>query len=140
MTKPSVILALARDLCLKLLDRRNLSAANLPQALIDLAETGQEIVDAGPPGWPLLRLAGTLTVCQIDRGWIGNVAAVQERLKQNAQLTRKAIAHQSPEKAKELLQLTVSLAIKLIETNGVSSGNWEPTFLEIAKTLERLAD
>ncbi|MDR1607944.1 MAG: hypothetical protein LBT38_06005 [Deltaproteobacteria bacterium] len=141
MPQPSIIASLARDLSLKLIDRRNLSTANLPQALIELAETGQEIVRASKiKGLPLLRLAGSLTLSQIDRGWLGHLQAIKERLKLNALLLEKIAQEAGPEKAKQTLQLTISVTIKLMETNGVSSSNWEEAFWAIARAFSQITN
>ncbi|MDR2141947.1 MAG: hypothetical protein LBR11_09210 [Deltaproteobacteria bacterium] len=142
MSASPLALALARDLSLKLLERRAISATTLPEALSALAATGQSALLQSPPipGLPILRLAGTLTATQIERGWLGRTAAVAESLSQNAQLLKEIASKLPPDRAKEILSLTLSLIVKLMETNGVSPSGWPAIFEELALTLGRLAE
>ncbi|MDR2422613.1 MAG: hypothetical protein LBE01_04470 [Deltaproteobacteria bacterium] len=142
MAQPPVVLALARDLCLKLIEKRGLSASHLSKALSDLAAVGQAIFAESEslPGVPLLRLAGALTACQIDKGWIGKTASVAENLAQNARVIIAAARPLPPARAKEILSLALSLIIKLVETTGVSSATMEGVFQEIVASLRDLAD
>jgi hypothetical protein len=117
------------------------SAASLPEALRELAAAGKAIVETEPviPGLPLLRLAGTLTAGQIDKGWIGKPSACAEKLADSARMVKLAAELLGPDKAKAALPLALSLLLKLIDTNGANPANLEAVFLDLAKTFGELA-
>ncbi|MDR1873195.1 MAG: hypothetical protein LBS60_14955, partial [Deltaproteobacteria bacterium] len=71
--KSHLALAVARDLAFRLLERRPLSPSHLTAALTEFAKVGQVIIkNSANPGIPLLRLAGSLTAAEIDKGWLSN--------------------------------------------------------------------
>ncbi|MDR1085791.1 MAG: hypothetical protein LBP22_13300 [Deltaproteobacteria bacterium] len=135
-----VALTVARDLSLKMLERRSLSAGNLAEALKTLYQTGQEVVQKSSacPGLPLLRLAASVTLAQIEKDRLGKAEAVTESLKINAEFILNAISTVPPTKAKIILPHVQALILKMLETNALSSANLSSMIEELTGAMAAL--
>jgi hypothetical protein len=141
MISPSPItLSMARDLCLKLVEIKSLTAANLTESMIILIQAGREIVAQGQkyPGLPLLRLAGSVTSLQIEKVRLGTTDSVVKHLRQNAGLYCQAAAALPMDKVKIIIPLVHPLILKLLETNSLSFHNLGPFLQEICASLGQL--
>ncbi|MDR1109395.1 MAG: hypothetical protein LBP92_01540 [Deltaproteobacteria bacterium] len=129
-------LRLAREICLRLVERRVLSAVRLPGALAEVGSVAASL-SAGNGPHRVLASAGDLVLRLIERGRLGTPQAASEALME-LNSTLLAIAAGLPaHKAGTALRSAVDLALKLLETN--SSGP-EPLGRTLALLAEASAD
>jgi hypothetical protein len=126
-------LALARDLCSKLLERRALGPGQLEEALRAFGEKGRAILADSREAFPALRLAGEITGRLIERGRLSSVSAALESLGQNARAVKEAAASLPPEKAGPAIKAAQDLVLKLLETNAISPGAVKDSLRELSR-------
>lgn len=125
---------IARDLCLKMLERRCLSPDNLPDALALLALTAENLLRETEDGrglW-LVRLARDLTVKLIERNLISSVQQAAENLADNCRMLAPLAACLEPQAAAAALAAARDLCLKLLETGRLSRANLPDFFQRLA--------
>jgi hypothetical protein len=126
-------LRLAREICQRLIERRLLSAANLPEALTFLGLAARDLLAGKAGANGELALAGDLTVRLVERGRLGNPSAAANSLAKLTAVLRDVAANIHPAKAEAALKCAVDLALKLLETNAIGPD-------ALGENLRRLAE
>lgn len=128
---------MARDICLKLVERRTLAPDQLTAAMSLLTTSAQnmfrEIDD--PHGLYLMRLARDFTVKLIERNLINNVQAAAAALSENGRMVAEVAARLDPRLAPAALNSARDLALKLLETGRLSLASLPAMFEELARSV-----
>ncbi|MDR2386734.1 MAG: hypothetical protein LBE80_04000, partial [Deltaproteobacteria bacterium] len=96
-------LRLARELCLRFLERRLLSVSKLPDSLTLLGRGAEAILKENLSG-RVLSWAGDLTLRLVERGRLGSPAAALEYLKELSQALANIWQALPPERAEAALK------------------------------------
>ena len=132
---------LARDLCLRLIERRTLAPEQLPGALSLLARAAENLMAAetgGPDGLFPARLARDLTVKLIERNFVVTVQGTAESLAENWRLVRRAAEGLPPASAPAALSAARDLALKFMETGRLGRADWPEMFFRLARAAAGL--
>jgi len=132
---------LARDLCLRLIERRTLAPEQLPGALSLLARAAENLMAAetgGPDGLFPARLARDLTVKLIERNFVVTVQGTAESLAENWRLVRRAAEGLPPASAPAALGAARDLALKFMETGRLGRADWPEMFIRLARAAAGL--
>ncbi|MDR0354233.1 MAG: hypothetical protein LBJ64_00615 [Deltaproteobacteria bacterium] len=116
MSATRLPLRLAKEICQKLLERRLLSAAKLPETLKRLGDLSAELLLASPDP-PILSLAGDLVLRLVERGRLGTSQAAGEALSLLTEVLSQVNAELPAHKSGAALKSSVDLSLKLLETN-----------------------
>jgi hypothetical protein len=134
---------LARDLCLRLIERRTLAPEQLPGALGFLALAAENLMAAeagGPESLYPARLARDLTLKLIERNLVGTVQATAESLAENWRLVRRAAEGLPPAAAPAALGAARDLALKFLETGRLGRTEWPEMFIRLARAAAGLPE
>jgi hypothetical protein len=132
---------LARDLCLRLIERRTLAPEQLPGALSLLARAAENLMadeTGGPDGLFPARLARDLTVKLIERNFVVTVPGTAESLAENWRLVRRAAEGLPPASAPAALGAARDLALKFMETGRLGRADWPDMFIRLARAATGL--
>ena len=127
---------LARDLCLRLIERRTISPEQLPGALGLLARAAENLMAAeagGPGGVYAARLARDMTLKLIERNLVSTAQAAAESLAENWRLVRRAAEGLPPVSAPAALAAARDLALKFLETGRLGRAEWPEMFTRLAR-------
>ncbi|MDR2368221.1 MAG: DUF3292 domain-containing protein [Deltaproteobacteria bacterium] len=130
-------LRVAREICQRLLERRVLSAAKLPDALSSIGAAAAGLL-AGNGSHRALSLAADLTMRLIERGRLGNPGTAIEALTELNATLREILTKLPPGKAEAALKSAVDLALKLLETSATGSDPLALTLLRLAEASAAL--
>ena len=134
---------LARDICLRLIERRTISPEQLPGALGFLARAAENLMAAetgGPEGLYAARLARDITLKLIERNLVGTAPAAAESLAENWRLVRRAAEGLPPASAPVALAAAKDLALKFLETGRLGRAEWPEMFIRLARAAAGLAE
>ncbi|MDR3203484.1 MAG: hypothetical protein LBV23_01895 [Deltaproteobacteria bacterium] len=123
-------LKLAKEICLKLIERGLLAASKLPSTLETSAKSLSDLL-SGSPSPPALSLAGQLTLRLIERGRIGSCAAAIETVVNLTETMTTLSSQAKSAQISQALTAAAELTSKLLETNSIS-------FNQISQTLSQL--
>jgi hypothetical protein len=140
--RPAAV-GLARDLCLRLVERRVISPEQLPGALGLLAGAAENLMAAeagGPGGVYAARLARDMTLKLIERNLVGSASAAAESLAENWRLVRRAAEGLPPASAPAALAAARDLALKFLETGRLGRAEWPEMFIRLARAAAGLAE
>ena len=127
---------LARDLCLRLIERRAVSPEQLPAALDFLTRAAENLMAAdAPDGLYAVRLARDLTLKLIERNLVGTVERTAESLAENWRLVRRAAEGLPPAAAPAALAAARDLALKFLETGRIGRADWPKLFIRLAQAI-----
>lgn len=135
-TGPAAI-NMARDLCLRLIERRALAPGQVAAAMALLAVAAQNALDAAGDGdglW-LARLGRDLTLKMIERGFLASPADAAAALGQNTRLAAETAALLPPGTRAAALNAAKDLTLKMAETGRLSKTGLAGLFREIATGL-----
>jgi hypothetical protein len=135
LVRPAAV-NLARDLCLRLIERRTMSPEQLPGALGLLARAAENLMAAeagGQEGLFPARLARDLTLKLIERNLVGTAPAAAESLAENWRLVRRAADGLPPALAPAALTAARDLALKFLETGRLGRAEWPEMFVRLAR-------
>jgi hypothetical protein len=134
---------LARDICLRLIERRTIAPEQLPGTLGFLARAAENLMAAeagGPEGLYPARLARDLTLKLIERNLVGTAQGAAESLAENWRLVRRAAEGLPPASAPAALNAARDLALKFLETGRLGRADWPEMFLRLARAAAGLAE
>ncbi len=126
---------LARDLCLKLIERRSLSPEQLAASLSLLSAAARNLfaeIEDGDGLW-LVRLGRDFTLKMIERGQIANAQAAALALVENTRLAAETAAELPPPARIAAVGAARDLALKMAETGRLSRSGLGDLFKEIAR-------
>lgn len=130
----SAAVNLARDLALKLVERRAVGPDNLAAGLKLLTVAAENLfreLDDGRGLW-LVRLARDCTLKMIERNLIGSVESAAVSLGENGRLAAAIAARLDPALAPAALNTARDLSLKFLETGRVTKASWAALFEELA--------
>lgn len=128
---------LARDLCLKLIERRALSPAQLPvviQPMVVSIDTLFQELDDGNGLW-LVRLARDITLKMIERNQVASLEAALSTLKESVQMLDRLTRDLDPELAVAALNLARDLSLKFLEAGRLSRASFPDFFAQTARAV-----
>ena len=134
---------LARDLCLRLIERRTLAPEQLPGALSFLARAAENLMAAetgGPDSLFPARLARDLTLKLIERNMVVTIQGTAESLAENWRLVRRAAEGLPPASAQAALGAARDLALKFLETGRLARADWPEMFVRLARAAAGLPE
>jgi hypothetical protein len=128
---------LARDICLKLIERRAISPEHLADALtlLTTAAANLFVETADGDGLWLLRLGRDFTLKMIERNQIATAQAAALALVENTHLAAETAALLAPEKRTTALNAARDLTLKMAETGRLSKNGVADLFKEIARAV-----
>lgn len=130
----SAAVNLARDLTMKLVERRAVAPDQLAAGLKLLTVAAENLfleLDDGNGLW-LVRLARDCTAKMIERNLVGSVEAAAVSLGDNGRLAARIAAELDPDLAPAALNTARDLSLKFLETGRVSKSSWPDLFEELA--------
>ena len=133
----SAAINLARDLTMKLIERRAVAPDQLAAGVKLLAVAAENLfreLDDGNGLW-LVRLARDCTLKMIERNLVGSVEAAAVSLGENGRLAAATAAGLDPEVASAALNTARDLSLKFLETGRVTRASWPALFEELALAL-----
>jgi len=125
---------LARDLCLKLLERRALAPDQLAGAMSLITVAAENLIQETKDGdglW-LVRLARDFTLKYIERGLIGSAQAAAVGLAETGDMVTAVAARLSPNLGAPALNAARDLTLKMLETGRLSRAAAPALFEELA--------
>ena len=125
---------LARDLALKLVERRAAAPDQLAAGLKLLTVSAENLLrelDDGNGLW-LVRLARDCTLKMIERNLIGSVEGAAVSLGENGRLAAGIAARLDPALAPAALNAARDLSLKYLETGRGTKASWPGLFEELA--------
>ena len=128
---------MARDICLKLIERRAVAPENLNGAMSLLAAAAEalfEEINDGDGLW-LVRMARDFTLKMVERNFIGTVQAAALALNENGRMLAAAAAGLDPALAPTALGAARDLSLKLLETGRLSRTALPDFFRDLASSL-----
>ncbi|UQZ87760.1 hypothetical protein C4J81_00415 [Deltaproteobacteria bacterium Smac51] len=128
---------MARDLCLKLIERRALSPDQLAGAMSLLTAAAVNLfaeTDDGDGLW-LVRLGRDFTLKLIERGQVAGAQAAAVALGENTRLAIETAAGLAPEVKIPALNAARDLVLKMTETGRLSKNGMADLFREIALSV-----
>ena len=138
-TNRAAAVNLARDLALKLVERRAVAPDNLAAGLKLLTVAAENLfreLDDGRGLW-LARLARDCTLKMIERNLVGSVEAAAVSLGENGRLAAGLAAKLDPALAPAALNAARDLSLKFLETGRVTKASWPVLFEELALAVGR---
>ncbi|MDR2406181.1 MAG: hypothetical protein LBE27_07420 [Deltaproteobacteria bacterium] len=134
-------LKIAEDLSLKLLERRTTSAGKVPGLLNLIGKKCFDLVrDEEPQGIPFLRLASQFTGRLIERGSLSDPEQICHSLEDYIKILREVSSELPERHRKVILNTSVNLALKMLETKTLSPGNLSLTLKSLAVSASTVFD
>lgn len=135
--KQNASINLARDICLKLIERRAIAPDQLAGAMALLSGNAEKLFletrDGG--GLWLVRLGRDLTVKMIECSLIGSLGAASAALTENVRLLAGISARLDRESAPAALNAARDLSLKLLETGRLSRAALPELLEELALSV-----
>ena len=128
---------IARDLCLKLIERRTIAPEQLSGCLAFLTVAVENLfqeIDDGDGLW-LVRLARDLTLKMIERNLAASPQAVAEALAHNGAMVAAVAGSLEPKAAPAALNAARDLCLKLLETGRLNRSALPELFAELAQSV-----
>lgn len=136
----SAAINIARDLCMKLIERRTISPDQLPAALAFLTVAAENLFREANDGgglW-LVRLARDLTLKIVERNLASSLQSVAETLAENGRMVASVAAGLDQAAAPAALNAARDLCLKLLETGRLTRSALPGLFAELAQSAAGL--
>ncbi len=132
-------LNMARDICLKLIERRAVAPENLAgsMALLTASLTALFKETKDGDGLWLVRMARDFTLKKIERNFVGTPQAAADSLTDNGRMLAAAAAGLKARSAPAAMGAARDLSLKLLETGRLSRAALPDFFVELAWSLGR---